>query len=183
MWPPSCLTSVVCRSELKSGKLVLTQEREDTGEKYRGATGLRSWTTPMLQVTLLLVLYLHLLLLMKLVLYLLVLNLLDLHLLVLYLYLYLLHLLYLLYLLLLTKCSPRSWWSPAGAPSLGGRPAPARPTPCWGMCGWTSSGWPSPTIGTTATIQSLLYAIQHHHTITPPHNHTTTPPQPEMQEP
>merc|ERR1719234_2049915 len=39
----------ILRSELKSGKLVLTQEKEDTGEKYRGATGLRSWTTPMLQ--------------------------------------------------------------------------------------------------------------------------------------
>ena len=134
----------VIRSELKSGKLVLTQEREDTGEKYRGATGLRSWTTPMLQVTLLLVLHLHLLLLMNLVLYLLVPNLLDLHL-----YLHLL----VLYLLLLTKCTPRSLWSPGGERSPGGRPAPARPTPCWGMCGWTSSGWASPTTGTTATVQ------------------------------
>ena len=36
------------RSELKSGKLVLNDSKEDTGEKYRGESGLRTWTRQML---------------------------------------------------------------------------------------------------------------------------------------
>jgi len=39
----------ILRSELKSGKLVLTDCKEDTGEKYRGEAGLRTWTMPMLE--------------------------------------------------------------------------------------------------------------------------------------
>ena len=38
----------ILRSELKSGKLVLNDEHEDTGEKYRGESGLRTWTRQML---------------------------------------------------------------------------------------------------------------------------------------
>ena len=39
----------ILRSELKSGKLVLNDETEDTGEKYRGDAGLRTWTREMLE--------------------------------------------------------------------------------------------------------------------------------------
>ena len=38
----------ILRSELKSGKLVLNDDHEDTGEKYRGESGLRTWTRQML---------------------------------------------------------------------------------------------------------------------------------------
>ena len=38
----------ILRSELKSGKLVLNEDHEDTGEKYRGESGLRTWTRQML---------------------------------------------------------------------------------------------------------------------------------------
>ena len=43
-----CLISFQFRSELKSGKLVLNDTKEDTGEKYRGESGLRTWTRQML---------------------------------------------------------------------------------------------------------------------------------------
>ena len=39
----------ILRSELKSGKLTLTESSEDFGEKYRGESGLKHWTRAMLE--------------------------------------------------------------------------------------------------------------------------------------